>query len=211
MEQVNYERVKGRLVYRSCRRAVDLTLSALGLVALSPLLTYLALIIKREDGGPVLYSQTRLGKDGVPFRLWKFRSMVVNADDLKKQLADQNEVAGAMFKMARDPRITKVGKRLRRHSLDELPQLFNVLKGDMALIGPRPPLPEEAAQYSAYDRQRLLVKPGCSGLWQVKCRNAGDFDQMVQLDLKYINRSSLWTDLGLILQTIALFFKPNGM
>lgn len=95
MEQVNYERVKGRLVYRSCRRAVDLTLSALGLVALSPLLAYLALIIKREDGGPVLYSQTRLGKDGVPFRLWKFRSMVVNADDLKKQLADQNEVAGA--------------------------------------------------------------------------------------------------------------------
>lgn len=211
MEQVNYQRLQGRPFYRLAQRLLDLTLSSLGLVALSPLMAYLAWRIKKEDGGPIFYSQTRLGKGEEPFRLWKFRSMVPNAEALQEQLQARNEIAGAMFKIKHDPRVTKIGRFLRRHSLDELPQLINVLKGEMALIGPRPPLPEEVAQYSEYDKQRLLVKPGCSGLWQVKCRNAGDFDQMVQLDLKYINQSSLLTDLRLIWQTVGLFFKPNGM
>lgn len=211
MEKINYRKVKGRPVYRTASRLLDLGLSSLGLALFSPLLLYLAVKIKLEDGGPVLYSQTRLGQGGQAFKIWKFRSMIEGADKMKKDLLEKNEIAGAMFKIKDDPRVTKIGKMMRRHSLDELPQLVNVLKGEMALIGPRPPLPEEARQYSAYDWQRLLVKPGCSGLWQVECRNEGDFDQMVQLDIKYINQRSLWLDLRLIFKTLGLLFKPMGM
>lgn len=211
MEKINYRKVKGRPVYRTASRLLDLGLSSLGLALFSPLFLYLAIKIKLEDGGPVLYSQTRLGQGGQTFKIWKFRSMIEGADKMKKDLLEKNEIAGAMFKIKDDPRVTKIGKMMRRHSLDELPQLVNVLKGEMALIGPRPPLPEETRQYSAYDWQRLLVKPGCSGLWQVECRNEGDFDQMVQLDIKYINQRSLWLDLRLIFKTLGLLFKPTGM
>lgn len=211
MEEINYRKVRGRTVYRASSRVLDLTLSSLGLALLSPLLLYLAIKIKLEDGGPVLYSQTRLGQGGRTFKIWKFRSMIEGADQMKKDLLEKNEIAGAMFKIKDDPRVTKIGKMMRRRSLDELPQLVNVLRGEMALIGPRPPLPEEGRQYSDYDRQRLLVKPGCSGLWQVECRNQGDFDQMVQLDIKYINQRSLWLDLRLMVKTIGLIFRPNGM
>lgn len=211
MEEINYRKVRGRPVYRASSRVLDLTLSSLGLALLSPLLLYLAIKIKLEDGGPVLYSQTRLGQGGRTFKIWKFRSMIEGADQMKKDLLEKNEIAGAMFKIKDDPRVTKIGKMMRRRSLDELPQLVNVLRGEMALIGPRPPLPEEGRQYSDYDRQRLLVKPGCSGLWQVECRNQGDFDQMVQLDIKYINQRSLWLDLRLMVKTIGLIFRPNGM
>ncbi|CCK83074.1 Phospho-glucosyltransferase EpsE [Lactobacillus equicursoris 66c] len=211
MEKINYRKVRGNPVYRANSRLLDLGLSSLGLILFSPLFLYLAIKIKLEDGGPIFYSQTRLGQGGRTFKIWKFRSMIEGADQLKQELMDKNEIAGAMFKIKDDPRVTKIGKMMRRRSLDELPQLVNVLRGEMALIGPRPPLPEEARQYSAYDWQRLLVKPGCSGLWQVECRNDGDFDQMVQLDIKYINQRSLWLDLRLMVKTIGLIFKPTGM
>lgn len=211
MEKINYQKVRGNPVYRASSRVLDLGLSSLGLALFSPLFLYLAIKIKLEDGGPIFYSQTRLGQGGRTFKIWKFRSMIEGADQLKQELMDKNEIAGAMFKIKDDPRVTKIGKMMRRHSLDELPQLVNVLRGEMALIGPRPPLPEEARQYSAYDWQRLLVKPGCSGLWQVECRNDGDFDQMVQLDIKYINQRSLWLDLRLMVKTIGLIFRPTGM
>ncbi len=163
-----------------------------------------------DDFGNPFYSQVRVGKDGRHFQMWKFRSMVKNADALKKELLELNEVRGAMFKMKEDPRVTKVGRFIRKYSLDELPQLFNVLKGDMSLVGPRPPLPEEVAQYTDYHKQRLLVTPGCTGLWQVTARNEVDFEEMVELDLDYIQRRSLMLDLWILMMTVKIMIKPNG-
>ncbi len=209
--QADSQKVKGRPFYHGIKRVFDFVTSAIALVLLSPLLLFLAIKIHGEDGGPVFYSQIRIGKNEKPFRIYKFRSMVVNADQLKKKLLTQNEVAGAMFKMHDDPRVTKIGKFIRAHSLDELPQLWNVLKGDMSLIGPRPPLPDEVAEYDDWDKQRLLVKPGCSGLWQATSRNEADFKGMVLLDIEYINKSSLLFDLKLILMTIKVIIHPNGI
>lgn len=209
--QADSKKVKGRLFYHGIKRVFDFVASAIALVLLSPLFLFLAIKIHGEDGGPVFYSQIRIGKNEKPFRIYKFRSMVVNADQLKKKLLTQNEVEGAMFKMHDDPRVTKIGKFIRAHSLDELPQLWNVLKGDMSLIGPRPPLPDEVAEYDDWDKQRLLVKPGCSGLWQATSRNEADFKGMVLLDIEYINKSSLLFDLKLILMTIKVIIHPNGI
>ena len=142
--------------------------------------------------------------------MWKFRSMVVNADQMIDQLEDQNEIEGAMFKIKDDPRITKIGHTIRKYSLDELPQLWNVLIGDMSLVGPRPPLPSEVEEYTDYDKQRLLVMPGCTGLWQVTKRNEADFDEMVWLDIVYINHSGVWEDLKLIVKTVLVMVHPNG-
>lgn len=208
---VDQSRVSGRPFYHGLKRIFDFLASAVALILLSPLFLILAIKIKAEDGGPVFYSQIRIGKDEKPFRIYKFRSMVVNAEKMKKDLLEKNEVEGAMFKMHDDPRITKVGKFIRAHSLDELPQLWNVLIGNMSLVGPRPPLPKEVEMYSDYDKQRLLVKPGCSGLWQATSRNAADFDEMVQLDIEYINRSNIFFDLWIIFKTIGVIFHPNGM
>ena len=208
---VDQRRVSGRPFYHGLKRIFDFLASAVALILLSPLFLILAIKIKAEDGGPVFYSQIRIGKDEKPFRIYKFRSMVVNAEKMKKDLLKKNEVEGAMFKMHDDPRITKVGKFIRAHSLDELPQLWNVLIGNMSLVGPRPPLPKEVEMYSDYDKQRLLVKPGCSGLWQATSRNAADFDEMVQLDIEYINRSNIFFDLWIIFKTIGVIFHPNGM
>lgn len=208
---VDQSRVSGRPFYHGLKRIFDFLASAVALILLSPLFLILAIKIKAEDGGPVFYSQIRIGKDEKPFRIYKFRSMVVNAEKMKKDLLEKNEVEGAMFKMHDDPRITKVGKFIRAHSLDELPQLWNVLIGNMSLVGPRPPLPKEVEMYSDYDKQRLLVKPGCSGLWQATSRNAADFDEMVQLDIEYINRSNVFFDLWIIFKTIGVIFHPNGM
>ncbi|MST79745.1 sugar transferase [Lactobacillus equicursoris] len=209
--QADSQKVKDRPFYHGIKRVFDFVASAIALVLLSPLFLFLAIKIHGEDGGPVFYSQIRIGKNEKPFRIYKFRSMVVNADQLKKKLLTQNEVEGAMFKMHDDPRVTKIGKFIRAHSLDELPQLWNVLKGDMSLIGPRPPLPDEVAEYDDWDKQRLLVKPGCSGLWQATSRNEADFKGMVLLDIEYINKSSLLFDLKLILMTIKVIIHPNGI
>ena len=203
-------KVNGRVGYRSIKRGFDVLASGLALILLSPLFLILIVLIKREDGGPAFYSQERIGKSEKPFKMWKFRSMVVNADQMIDQLEDQNEINGAMFKIKDDPRITKIGHIIRKYSLDELPQLWNVLIGDMSLVGPRPPLPSEVEEYTDYDKQRLLVMPGCTGLWQVTERNEADFDEMVWLDIVYINHSGLWEDLKLIIKTVLVMIHPNG-
>ncbi|MEE6684687.1 sugar transferase, partial [Limosilactobacillus fermentum] len=167
--------------------------------------------IKVDDPhGPVFYTQTRVGKDGHEFKIIKFRSMVSNADELLAKLQDQNEVDGAMFKMKDDPRITRVGRVIRKYSLDELPQLINVVTGSMSIVGPRPPLVSEVEQYTEYDKQRLLVTPGATGMWQVGGRNDVDFDEMVRLDLTYIQNRSVWLDLKIMLETVKVMIKPNG-
>lgn len=207
---INPQRVKSHKGYHFVKRTLDIILSSVGLVCLSPLMAVIAYKIKKEDKGPVFYKQVRVGKNGCHFEMYKFRSMVTNADQLLEQLKGQNEVEGAMFKMKHDPRITRVGHYLREHSLDELPQLVNVLKGDMSLVGPRPSLPSEVEQYTDYDKQRLYVMPGCTGLWQATERNDVGFNEMVNLDLEYISKASLTYDFWIILKTIGIVIKPNG-
>lgn len=212
MERVKLDisKVKGRYVYHFFKRGFDIIASVIALILLSPLFLLLVILIKRDDGGPAFYSQKRIGKNGKPFKMWKFRSMVVNADQMLDELAEQNEIDGAMFKIKNDPRVTKIGGVIRKYSLDELPQLWNVLIGDMSLVGPRPPLPNEVKDYTDYDRQRLEVIPGCTGLWQVTKRNDASFDEMVELDLEYINNSGFWYDLGIIFRTVGVMVHPNG-
>jgi len=189
------------------KRGLDVLLAAIGLLAASPVLLAIALLIKLENPrAPILFKQVRIGKDGVPFKMYKFRSMVPNAEALLEKLASRNEASGAMFKMKRDPRVTRIGRVLRRTSLDELPQLWNVMKGEMSLVGPRPPLPREVALYGEYEMRRLSVTPGCTGLWQVSGRSSIGFEQMVELDLKYIQNRGLWLDIKIILRTVKLVF-----
>ena len=157
--KVNPAKVNDRPFYHVVKRLFDIVASACGLILLSPLFLFLVIKIRSEDGGPAFYSQERIGKNEKPFKMWKFRSMVVDADKMLDKLEDQNEIDGAMFKIKDDPRVTKIGHVIRKYSLDELPQLWNVLIGDMSLVGPRPPLPSEVAEYSEYDKQRLLVIP----------------------------------------------------
>ncbi|MDQ8737002.1 sugar transferase [Paenibacillus sp. LHD-38] len=184
------------------KRTIDVTGSLFGLILLSPLFVIIAILIKFEDPkGSVLFYQTRIGKNEKPFRMYKFRSMVSNAEEKLKYLLAQNEIEGAMFKMKNDPRITKIGKFIRKTSIDELPQLINVLRGEMSLVGPRPPLVREVAEYTDYDKLRLTVKPGCTGLWQVSGRNELSFKEMVELDLKYIQNRSVGFDLKIIFKT----------
>ncbi|MGN7455224.1 sugar transferase [Paenibacillus pasadenensis] len=190
-------------LYEGMKRAVDVGCSLIGLVLLSPVFVLIGLLIKLEDPkGSVFFYQTRVGKDGKPFRMFKFRSMVSNAEERLKELLAQNEVQGAMFKMKNDPRITRVGRFIRKTSIDELPQLVNVLQGSMSLVGPRPPLPREVAEYTPYDRQRLDVTPGCTGLWQVSGRSSLTFEQMVELDLQYVRERSLGMDARILLRTV---------
>lgn len=189
-------------VYTKVKRLIDILGSVIGILLASPIFIVVAVLIKLEDPkGPVFFHQIRIGKDGVPFRMHKFRSMVTNAEKLLDGLLDQNEVSGHMFKLKKDPRVTRIGQVIRKFSIDELPQLWNVLKGDMSLVGPRPALPREVMNYSAYHRLRLKVIPGCTGLWQVSGRSNLNFEQMVELDLKYISKRSLWLDLLIILKT----------
>lgn len=200
-----------RYGYRFVKRVFDFVASLLGLIILSPLFLIIAIAIKLEDPkGSVFYSQTRLGRGETPFKMYKFRSMVSNADELLEQLLKNNEIDGAMFKMQDDPRVTRIGKFIRKYSIDELPQLLNVLQGSMSLVGPRPPLPREVAEYTEYDKQRLAVKPGCTGLWQATVRNSVGFDEMVKLDLLYISKRSVSFDVYILFKTVVIMFKPNG-
>ena len=208
--KVNPAKVNERPFYHVVKRLFDIVASACGLILLSPLFLFLVIKIRSEDGGPAFYSQERIGKDEKPFKMWKFRSMIVDADKMLDKLEDQNEIDGAMFKIKDDPRITKIGHVIRKYSLDELPQLWNVLIGDMSLVGPRPPLPSEVEEYTNYDKQRLTVMPGCTGLWQVTRRSEADFDEMVWLDIVYINHSGVWEDLKLIIKTVLVMVHPNG-
>lgn len=193
------------------KRLIDIVGSSIGLIVLSPIMLWAAYKIKEEENGsPLFFTQERVGKNGKTFYMHKFRSMCVDAEEKLDELLDQNEVEGAMFKIKEDPRVTTIGKKLRKTSIDELPQLWNVLKGEMSLVGPRPCLPREMAEYDEYDMQRLLVKPGCSGLWQVSGRNELDFKEMVDLDIKYIKQQSIIKDYEIILKTIFIIIKPDG-
>ncbi|GEK07723.1 sugar transferase [Schleiferilactobacillus harbinensis] len=196
-------------VYLTLKRSFDFIASGLALVILSPLFLLLAILIKVDDRGPVFFSQIRIGKDGSRFRMYKFRSMGVDAEKQLAKLVDKNEIDGPMFKMKHDPRVTRIGRFIRKTSLDELPQLYNVLRGDMSLVGPRPCLPREYVEYSDYDKQRLLVTPGCTGLWQVSGRNALSFSQMVNLDLQYITHRSILNDIIILFRTVKVIFMPN--
>lgn len=199
------KQVRGKMFYLFTKRLLDMVLSAIGVLVLLPLFVVVSILIKLEDPkGAVFFKQVRVGKNEKLFYMYKFRSMVSNAEELKKDLMALNEVSGAMFKIKNDPRITKMGKFLRKTSIDEIPQLWNVLIGDMSLVGPRPPLPSEVEQYSDYDKQRLLVTPGCTGYWQVTARNSVGFEEMVQMDLKYIQTRSIWGDFKIIVKTAVM-------
>jgi lipopolysaccharide/colanic/teichoic acid biosynthesis glycosyltransferase len=200
-----------RLAYAAAKRALDVAVSAGLIVLLSPVLAAIAAIIKWQDGGPVFYRHMRVGRGGREFPCFKFRSMAVDAERVMSQLRERNDHAdGRTFKMANDPRITAFGRLLRRSSLDELPQLLNVLRGEMSLVGPRPPLPSEVAQYSPTDMKRLAVKPGITCIWQVSGRSKLPFPEQLRLDLQYIQQQSLLLDLKLLARTVPAVLSADG-
>ena len=204
-------KVKDNQVYLFLKRVLDILASLAGLIVLSPLFLIVALAIKIEDPkGSVFFSQQRCGKDNKLFPMYKFRSMVSNAEELLYELKEMNEMDGPVFKIKEDPRITKVGKFIRKTSIDELPQLLNVLKGDMSLVGPRPAIPHEVAEYNEYQIQRLLVKPGITCIWQVSGRNTIGFDEWVEMDLEYIKTRSFLLDLKLIFKTVGVLFGDDN-
>jgi lipopolysaccharide/colanic/teichoic acid biosynthesis glycosyltransferase len=180
------------------------------LLFLVPVFLVIAVLVKVTGPGPVLFRQTRVGKDGAEFRMLKFRTMVHDAEQLKNELTTQNETDGVLFKIKSDPRVTRVGSCLRRYSLDELPQLINVMLGEMSLVGPRPPLPEEAAQYGRVVRRRLVVKPGMTGLWQISGRSDLAWDEAVRLDLQYVENWSLALDMLILWKTVAAVIRGSG-
>jgi exopolysaccharide biosynthesis polyprenyl glycosylphosphotransferase len=205
------QRLASRYGYRVAKRLFDIMFSLLVLVLLSWVFATVAIAIKHDSEGPVFFNQERVGKDGKTFKMYKFRSMYVDAEERLKDLQDLNEKDGPVFKIKDDPRITHVGHFIRKTSIDELPQFINVLKGDMSIVGPRPALPREVRQYTPYQKERLLVKPGITCFWQTR-RNRDDisFDEWVGLDLLYIKKCSVLTDLKLIIQTIGVVLTAQG-
>ena len=204
------EKKESRLIYNLSKRIIDIIGSLIGLILLSPILIIVGILIKFESKGPIVFTQKRVGKDGKEFDMYKLRSMVVNAEEIKEKLKEQNEMSGPMFKMKDDPRITKVGKFIRKTSIDELPQLVNVLKGDMSLVGPRPSLPNEVKEFETWMLKRLNVKPGLTCYWQVMGRNNIDFEDWMKLDVKYVNERSFWLDIKLIFKTVFVLFGDRN-
>jgi exopolysaccharide biosynthesis polyprenyl glycosylphosphotransferase len=199
-----------RAVALVMKRLIDVAVSALALLVLSPILALIAVWVFLRDGPPVLFRQVRIGEHGRPFAVVKFRTMIPDAEELLGDLEDRNEIRGAAFKVTDDPRVTPTGRILRALSLDELPQLWNVLRGEMSLVGPRPPLPREVDEYDVWHRRRLSMKPGITGLWQVAARREPEFDRWVRMDLDYIDRWSLWLDMKIILRTIPAVISQQG-
>lgn len=200
---------KERRGYEFAKRVFDVVSSLLALIVFSPLMGITALAIKLEDGGSPIFAQTRVGKDGKFFRMYKFRSMCEDAEKKLKELQDRNEADGLAFKMSNDPRVTRVGAFIRKTSIDELPQLFNIFKGNMSVVGPRPPLGYEVMQYDDYQMQRLSVKPGLTCYWQCSGRSDVSFDEWMEFDIKYIRERSFFKDIEIIFRTIpaVLFHK----
>lgn len=192
------------------RRALDVTVSAAALVALSPILIGAALAIRLESGGPILFRQTRIGRDGRPFTMFKFRSMHIQAEAMRARIEEASDRDGICFKARKDPRVTRVGRILRRYSIDELPQIFNVLRGEMSVVGPRPALPQEVAAYPAHALKRLAVKPGLTGIWQVSGRADIGFDKMIDMDVAYVRSRSLWLDVMLLALTARAVLAGRG-
>ena len=208
--EANYSQDLREAAYFTAKRWFDVISSFCGMVLLSPVFLATAIAIKLEDGGPVVFVQYRIGKNGIPFKMYKFRSMCLDAEKKLKELEEKNEADGPVFKIKDDPRITKVGKFIRKYSIDELMQLVNVFKGDMSVVGPRPALPNEVAEYDTYAMQRLQVKPGLSCYWQISGRSNLGFEEWMQLDMKYIHNMSLLTDAKIILLTVPAVLKGNG-
>lgn len=198
------------VLWGAVKRTMDVVLSLTGLVLASPVMLVTALAIRCESPGPVIFRQVRVGKNGKEFKMYKFRSMYRDAEERLKDLEQRNEADGPVFKMANDPRITRVGRVIRKTSIDELPQLWNILKGEMSVVGPRPPLPREVAQYSDWDWGRLAVKPGLTCFWQISGRSDVSFDEWMKLDLKYVEEQSFLTDMEILLKTIGVVIKGKG-
>ena len=192
------------------KRIIDIVGAAVGLIVLSPLLLAIALAIRLRDGSPVLFRQVRIGRHGRPFTIYKFRTMQPDAEERFSQVSASSDTKGAAFKMRDDPRVTPLGRFLRSSSMDELPQLINVLKGEMSLVGPRPAPPREVDQYDMWHRRRLSMRPGMTGLWQVKARLDDHFDDRAQLDLKYIDQWTFWTDLSILARTVPALLLARG-
>ncbi len=192
--------------YAVIKRIIDIVCSILGLVCLSPILLIVTILIKIDSKGSVFFAQDRVGYKGKHFKMYKFRSMVCDAEDLKKSLEDKNDMKGPMFKMKVDPRVTRIGKLIRKTSIDELPQLINVIKGDMSLVGPRPSLPKEVASFKPWMLERLDVKPGLTCIWQVSGRNDIEFEDWMKLDIKYVKERSTGLDIKLIMKTFFVLF-----
>jgi len=194
-----------------CKRAIDIVVSAIFLLLLLPLFAMIAIVVKLSSRGPIFFRWRIVGKDGELLEAFKFRSMYCDAEERKARLLAENEMSGPVFKMTNDPRITNVGRWLRKFSLDELPQLWSVLKGDLSLVGPRPPLRSEYAAFSEWQKLKLRVKPGVTCLWQVGGRNRiSDFNEWVRLDLEYIERWSLWLDLRILIRTLYAVIGGSG-
>jgi exopolysaccharide biosynthesis polyprenyl glycosylphosphotransferase len=194
----------------AAKRAFDIVVSSVVLLLLSPVLATVAIAIKLDSSGPVLFRQRRVGLQGRTFDIFKFRSMYLDAEARLESLRAQNEMSGPVFKMKNDPRITRVGRFIRKTSLDEFPQFWNVMRGEMSIVGPRPPLPSEVRQYKRWQRRRLSVKPGITCIWQISGRNSIDFDNWMELDLEYIDQWSLWTDIQICLKTIPAVLGTRG-
>ncbi|KAA8665327.1 sugar transferase [Clostridium sp. HV4-5-A1G] len=206
-DEYEYEKT---ISYYFFKRAGDILFSLIGIIVLSPVMFIVAAAIKLDSKGPAIFSQVRIGLNGKPFKMYKFRSMVSGAEELLDKLKDKNEMTGPMFKMKEDPRVTRVGRFIRKTSLDELPQLFNVIKGEMSLVGPRPNLPREVLRFTKRQRMKLFVKPGLTCYWQVMGRSNIDFDDWMKLDLKYIKDRNTILDLKLIFKTFKVFFGDDG-
>lgn len=216
MQQLEFNReevlIKGQIEGSSRRgycffkRIMDIFCSLIGLIVLIPILLAVGIAIRLESKGSVIFSQERIGKEGKIFKMYKFRSMVANAEELKEKLNSKNEMSGPMFKMKEDPRVTKVGKFIRKTSIDEFPQLFNILKGEMSLVGPRPSLPKEVMNFEDWMLERLEVKPGLTCYWQVSGRNDIDFEDWMKLDVKYVKERNTLIDIKLIFKTFFVLF-----
>ena len=203
------EKKKRPIIYEFFKRLTDIIVSGIAMVVLSPLFLVIAILVRR-DGGPAIFAQDRAGKDEKYFKMYKFRSMVVGAENMLDELQAQNEADGFIFKMENDPRVTRVGNILRRTSLDELPQLLNIFKGEMSLVGPRPPLRNEVEQYDDYQRQRLTVKPGLTCIWQCSGRSDLGLDEWMRMDMEYIEKRGYFYDLYLILKTVPAVLTAKG-
>ncbi|GAB6150675.1 sugar transferase [Clostridium novyi] len=196
--------------YFFTKRIIDMFGALCGIIILLPIILITAVAIKLDSKGPIFFSQERVGKNGKVFKMYKFRSMIINAEEVLYKLKEKNEMSGPMFKMKDDPRVTRVGKFIRKTSIDELPQLINVLKGEMSLVGPRPNLPREVEQFSDHQKLKLLAKPGLTCYWQVSGRSSIGFEEWMELDIKYIKERSTWTDIKLIFKTVGVLFGDEN-
>ena len=210
MEELELSIRDNARLYLISKRVLDVVGALIGLIITSPVLLVVGILIKIESKGPIIFSQKRVGLDGKEFNMYKLRSMVVNAEELKRKLVAHNEMSGPMFKIKNDPRITNVGKFIRKTSIDELPQLINIIKGDMSLVGPRPSLPDEVKEFDRWMMKRLAVKPGLTCFWQVSGRNSIDFEDWMRLDIKYVEERSLMLDIKLIFKTFFVLFGDKN-